>query len=343
VESLDTNYHDGKILGLAISNEKGNFYLDFFSEKQTNVLSILGLKETEIDFALQAFLASAANKNTYDLKRSVKLLENAGYQVNFDSFTYDMMSVGYLLNAVISSTFQNHLRLLDADLNLENDEAFYGKGVKQTGNLPVEKKAQFIGKKAYYLMKTKELGIAKLKENDQLTLYQEIDFPLIKVLKSMEDEGVLIDRDELIKQTKNAELKIQQIVKDVKNLLGDLISDDFNLASPKQVKELLYDQLQLPNTLKGSTSREALELLAKEHPIVNYLLEYRKWSKLYSTYLSGFEKYIHQNNRVYTIYNQNLTATGRLSSIEPNLQNISVRDEEQKDVRKIFITDSDFV
>jgi len=343
VESLNQNYHMGKILGIGISNEKGTFYLEFWNEEQSGVLALLNKTNVNFDEALNEFLKSDLPKNTYDLKRTVKLLENAGYQPNFDSFTYDMMSVGYILNSSITSTFQNHLRLLAPDWNLEVDEVFYGKGAKQNTALPVEQKAQFIGRKAYYLAKVKPVGLEMLKERNQLDLYKDIDFPLIKVLKDMEDHGVLIDRKELEKQTKNAELKLQQINAEVQEMLGDQIDPDFNLASPKQVKELLYEKLNLPDNLKGSTSKEALDLLVGAHPVIIHILEYRKWAKLYSTYLSGFEKYIHNDNKVYTIYNQNLTTTGRLSSIEPNLQNISVRDEEQKDVRKIFIIDNDYL
>jgi DNA polymerase-1 len=118
VESLETNYHVGHILGIGISNEHGNFYLDFLNHQQSGVLAMLdpaAAISLNSDSAFQEFLNSDVDKGTYDLKRSVKLLQNANYTVNFDSFHYDLASVGYILNPSITSTFQNHIRLLRPD------------------------------------------------------------------------------------------------------------------------------------------------------------------------------------------------------------------------------------
>jgi DNA polymerase-1 len=118
VESLETNYHVGHILGIGISNEHGNFYIDFLNHQQSGVLAMLDPEAAislNSDSALQEFLNSDVDKGTYDLKRSVKLLQNANYTVNFDSFHYDLASVGYILNPSVTSTFQNHIRLLRPD------------------------------------------------------------------------------------------------------------------------------------------------------------------------------------------------------------------------------------
>jgi DNA polymerase-1 len=159
---------------------------------------------------------------------------------------------------------------------METDEAFFGKGAKLKTSLPLDQKASFIGKKAYYLYKVRDESLEKLQEHNQTTLYEKVDFPLIKVLKGMEDHGVLIDRTELDEQTAIARKKVQAIEGQIKTMLGDLVPDDFNVASPKQIKELLYDKLQLPNLAKGSTSREALEQLKDSSDVVPLILEYRK-------------------------------------------------------------------
>lgn len=123
----------------------------------------------------------------------------------------------------------------------------------------------------------------------------------------------------------------------MKIIVAEYIDSDFNFSSPKQIQELLFDKLKLPNLEKGTTSKEVLERLVNYHPIINLLLEHRKYTKLYTTYLKGFEKFIFDDNKVHTIFNHTLTNTGRLSSSYPNIQNISIRDTDQKEVRKIFI------
>ncbi|ATG97558.1 DNA polymerase I [Mesoplasma lactucae] len=342
VESLEFNYHDGSVIGIGISNEKGNYFINFIDTKQLDIFSLSEGENINFDSKFNDFLKSDAKKNTYDIKRTLALLENSGYEPNPKSFVYDMMSACYILNPTVDSTFAKHLKLVSDTLSIDEDDLFYGKGVKKTADIDLNKKADFVIKKAVYLGKVKPSIMKTLELNNQVLLLNKIDYPLTFVLKDMEDKGVLIDRDELALQTRSAEAKISSIETDVKNMLGDKLPENFNLASPKQVKELLYDDLKLPNNFKGSTNREVLEAIQAEHAVVSLILEYRKWMKLYSTYLAGFEKYIHPDNRVYTIFKQNLTATGRLSSVEPNLQNISTRDDDQKEVRKIFIVDEGY-
>ncbi|KAJ3616194.1 hypothetical protein Zmor_012005 [Zophobas morio] len=154
----------------------------------------------------------------------------------------------------------------------------------------------------------------------------------------MEKTGVSVDTNELKIQTEKIQNLLQQIETEILNMLGDEFRD-LNIASPKQLKELLFEKLKLTNKKKGSTDKEVLEDLIDEHPVVEKIIRHRKLSKLVNTYLVGFNKYI-KNEKVHTKFNQSLTATGRLSSSDPNLQNISIRDELQRQVRKIFVTSS---
>src|SRR5204862_2022502 len=128
-------------------------------------------------------------------------------------------------------------------------------------------------------------------------------------------------------------LKIQNLELQIKTMANQ----DLNPNSPKQISNYLFEELKLPDYKKGSTAFEVLVALQGKHPFINILLEYRKLQKLYSTYLFGLQKYIFPDGKIHSIYNQVQTSTGRLSSLDPNMQNISIRDEEQREVRKIFI------
>lgn len=346
VQTIDDNYHRGKIIGIGISNEKGIFYLDRPALKVQLSFFEDNTLTNNFDETLNQFLKNPKlKKQTYDVKKTLTLLNNANYQCAESSFDFDLMIAGYALDANVTSSLPNYLNLLSKSFKLSPDEEVFGKGVKKTANLDLDVKAGFIGQKADYIRQSQELIEKKLKSNNQWNLYQKIDFPFLFVLQSMEKNGVLINQKELSKQTKTVLTKIQKIEVQAKLLLQDILNkeevENFNLSSPKQLQKLLFHDLQLPNLDKGSTGKEVLEKLVSAHPIINLILEHRKYSKLYSTYLKGFEKYIFPDGRVHTIFNQTLTNTGRLSSIEPNLQNISIRDEEQKQVRKIFVATPD--
>ncbi|AAT75940.1 DNA polymerase I [Mesoplasma florum L1] len=326
IESIDENYHKGQILGLAICNEKGFFYLN-------DIINDLELE--------QFFLNDNFKKNTYDIKKTVTLLRNNNIKFSFSSFTYDAMIASYVLNPNVTSRIQNLANIVETELFVEEDELFYGKGVKQNKEIDTASKAKFIVGKLELLYSTHKPIINLLKENNQFNLYEKIELPLVEVLFNMEQKGILIDKVELDKQTARTLFLIEELEEKMKVILKDQISENFNFGSPKQIKELLFDQIGLPSNKKQSTDKEALEKIIHLHPVINLLLEHRKLNKLYSTYLRGFEKFIFDDNKVHTIFNQTLTNTGRLSSSEPNIQNISVKDELQREARKIFISNND--
>lgn len=326
VESLEENYHKGEIIGIAITNDNGYFYLDNVKDD----------KEFEV-----FLLHSCFKKATYDIKKVVTLFTTVNLHFDYDSFVYDAMVAAYILNPNISSRIQNLFNIVQIDLLLDEDEIIYGKGAKQNKEIDLSIKSLFIINKLEVLKNSYDLMIIKLKENSQFELYQNIELPLVKVLFEMEQKGILIDRLELDKQTALTLSKIEDIEEKMRVVLTGYIDENFNFASPKQIKELLFDQLGLPSNKKQSTDREELERIVHLHPIVNLLLEHRKLNKLYSTYLRGFEKFIFPDHKVHTIFNQTLTNTGRLSSSEPNIQNISVKDDLQKEARKIFISNVD--
>ncbi|ATZ21823.1 DNA polymerase I [Mesoplasma tabanidae] len=324
IESIDENYHKGEILGIAISNEKGMFFLN----------KVKGDKEFE-----QFLLNKDFRKATYDIKKTATLLKNSNIDFNYHSFIYDAMVAAYVLNPNITSRIQNLINIVQTHLFIEEDEIIYGKGAKQNKEIHIDVKADFIISKLEMLKVTYNLIIDKLKSEKQFNLYEKIELPLVEVLFEMEQKGILVDKLELDKQTARTLSLIENLEDKMRIILKDEIDENFNFSSPKQVKELLFGQIGLPSNKKQSTDKEALEKIVHLHPVINLLLEHRKLNKLYTTYLRGFEKFIFADNKVHTIFNQTLTYTGRLSSSEPNIQNISVKDELQKEARKIFISD----
>lgn len=174
-----------------------------------------------------------------------------------------------------------------------------------------------------------------LKKENMFDLYYKVELPLIDVLFQMEENGFKVDKQELIKLNEDYKIKIN----DIESQIYESAGTSFNINSPKQVAEILFDKLGLKTDKKRSTSVEVLEKLQDFHPIVPLILRYRKVTKLQSTYLESFLKLIDKStNLIHTIFHQSLTTTGRLSSTEPNLQNIPVRDEEGKKLRKLFIS-----
>lgn len=175
----------------------------------------------------------------------------------------------------------------------------------------------------------------KLIENSMQKLYYDIEFPLINVLYSMEEDGFKLDKELLSNLNKEYNEELESIQASILELAGE----KFNINSPKQLAEILYAKLGLPNKAKNSTSYEVLENLINVHPIIELIIRYRKIAKLNNTYIESYLEKIDQNtNLVHTIFNQMQTATGRLSSTEPNLQNIPIREKEGRNLRKIFIS-----
>jgi DNA polymerase-1 len=175
--------------------------------------------------------------------------------------------------------------------------------------------------------------IQRLKEKDMWSLYVDIELPLLFDLYEMEKQGILIDQITL----DEISVKTLQRINDLSERIYFFAGSHFNINSPKQLAEILFDQLQLPSNSKRSTAVDVLEDLAGKHPIVDEIIEYRKYQKLYSTYAEGLKKYVEADSKIHTVFSQISTQTGRLSSVDPNLQNISIRSEETREIRKAFI------
>jgi len=188
---------------------------------------------------------------------------------------------------------------------------------------------------AYGLTVVKSLYYAKLQEMAITSLYYDVEMPLVEVLFDMEIEGFKIDREEL----KSLEQKYREEIVALEKEIFDIIGHKFNLSSPKQLGEVLFDELgiNIANNKKKSTSIEVLNEIEDKHPVVPLIIRWRSISKLYSTYIIGFEELLDSNDKIHTLFNQTQTSTGRLSSSEPNLQNIPIRTDEGRALRRMFV------
>ncbi len=195
--------------------------------------------------------------------------------------------------------------------------------------------------KARFIYDTRDKYIEMLEKEEMLDLYKDIEMPLITVLANMEYSGIRVDRNILKDMDEEMSLRLKEIETEIYDLAGE----EFNISSPKQLGVVLFEKLNLPYAKKTKTGYKTdvsiLNKLASYHPIINKILEYRGLSKIKSTYLEGLTNYIREDGKIHTIYKQNLTRTGRLSSVEPNLQNIPARDEDGRKIRKAFLPCND--
>ena len=196
--------------------------------------------------------------------------------------------------------------------------------------------------KAKFIYSTKKKLYEEMKKEDTIYLFENIEMPLAKVLAKMEIEGIRVDKNILNDMGEEIKIKLELITKDIYNYAGE----EFNINSPKKLGEILFDKLKLPGAKKNKTGYVTdVDVLKKlvDYPIVNKILEYRALAKLYSTYIDGIINTIREDGKIHTIYTQTLTRTGRLSSIEPNLQNIPMRSEYGRLIRKAFLPEANSI
>lgn len=319
LEIFGDNYNRDNIIGFGIKNKKGTFYIN-----KINAINCSNFQHFLQNKKLQ--------KITWDLKKVI--IAGLRLKLIINNIIFDHMLAAYLLYANEKILPENIVVMLNVNVkdNLSADD-FYGKGIKK--NIPNDEQeiAIFLEKKLNFLTDSHLILIKKLKDTNNWNLYQEIELPAAFVLVNMECNGVNIDQKKLKLLTDKTLLKIQDLELQIKKESNS----NLNPNSPKQISEYLFKELKLPNYKKGSTAFEVLISLKNQHQIIDILLEYRKLQKLYSTYLLGLQKYIFDDGKIHSIYNQVQTSTGRLSSLDPNMQNISIRDKEQREVRKIFI------
>lgn len=278
----------------------------------------------------------------YDAKEDVIILLSK--KIDLKNLTYDSMIVEYLLDSTASSfEFQNIISKYDLG-SYKDEESLLGKGVKKKSYSDLEKDELF--KYFSFILngsfKLKESQMEKLEELEMVDLYREIELPLLEVLAYMELTGIKTEVSVLDDIGKNLDDRIENLTSSIFEISGE----EFNINSTKQLGEILFDKLRLPvikKTKTGySTAQDVLEKLVDESPIIENILEYRKLTKLKNTYIDGLKALINEKTgRIHSRFNQTGTSTGRISSTEPNLQNIPIRSEEGRLIRGAFLASED--
>ena len=274
----------------------------------------------------------------YKQKQDYILLKELG--INPENLMFDAEIAGYLLNSNINKYSIEYLtneylgkdisEYLDKKSTNQNEQLNIFDIQPEENDITPYIYSYFINKLYYVLTE-------KMKETETLQLFEEIEMPLIEVLADMQYTGIYADKEELLEFGNDLKERLEQLSKEIYELAGE----EFNINSPKQLGEILFEKLKLPlgkkNKTGYSTNVEILEKLKKTHPIINKLLEYRQIGKLNSTYVEGLLPYINKkDNKIHSYFHQTVTATGRISSTEPNLQNIPTRFELGKNLRKVF-------
>ncbi|MFA1821267.1 DNA polymerase I [Virgibacillus oceani] len=322
VEMLDENYHQAKIDGIGVVNDANAFFIP----------TEIALKSVPFKAWLED---ETQKKSIFDAKRTVVALKRNGIDVK--GITFDMLLSSYLLNPAENNHDIPAISNRMGKTDVRFDEEVYGRGAKM--QLPeAEILAEHVVRKASALYELQSKMEEQLKNNEQYELLKELEMPLALILGVMEHTGVLVDREKL----EEMGIDLKQRLTDLEKGVHDLAGETFNLNSPKQLGPILFEKLGLPvikKTKTGySTAADVLEQLKNEHEIIPKLLLYRQLGKLQSTYIEGLLKVVDGNtNKIHTRFNQALTQTGRLSSVEPNLQNIPIRIEEGRKIRQAFV------
>ncbi|WP_130860130.1 DNA polymerase I [Gracilibacillus phocaeensis] len=323
IEILGENYHTEEMVGAAISNEKGNFFVP------------ITVMENSAAFKQWAEAASS-KKYLFDAKKILVLLRRLS--IDIKGIAFDTLLASYLINPSENNHDIPAISHRFGETAIRFDEEVYGKGAKM--GLPEEKEQwqEHIVRKAAMLYRLKEQMEQALVDNKQLPLLMDLELPLAMVLGKMEAAGVQVDKSRLNEMGKELTEKLDSLEKDIYELAGR----SFNINSPKQLGPILFEELGLPvikKTKTGySTAADVLEQLQGQHAIIDKLLLYRQLKKLDSTYIAGLTKVIDPDtSKIHTRFNQALTQTGRLSSIDPNLQNIPIRIEEGRKIRQAFV------
>ncbi|MGD8188445.1 DNA polymerase I [Brevibacillus ginsengisoli] len=316
------NYHHAPLLGFGFASGEQTFFVSYEVAKEW--------KE------FQAWLSDdKQDKWVFDGKRAFAGLAWHGFEIK--GIRFDSYLASYLLNATESNPSLHDVAAQYASVQLASDEDLYGKGAKRT--LPeLTVLSEHVARKAKAIWQSVTVMKHEIEANQLDELLSQIEEPLSLVLAQMEYTGVKVDSHRLVAMGESLDLQLEDLTQKIYTLAGQ----EFNINSPKQLGEILYDKLALPvlkKTKTGpSTSADVLEKLAPYHPIIETILHFRQLGKLRSTYIEGLLKEIHpRTSKIHTRFNQATTATGRLSSTEPNLQNIPIRLEEGRKIREAFV------
>ena len=317
IEVSEENYHKAYILGMSIYDGEKVYILD----KESILLNK--------DIFSKAY-------STYDLKKNIVVLNKLG--IDIENVRIDTMISAYLLNYNVKEdiSYVSNTK----NYNIEFYANMIKKGIiqdKDIFNYNLALKSKFI-------YETIDEFTTELDNEDMLHLFKDIEMPLVRVLAKMEMNGIRVDTDTL----DTIKGKLEEKLNVLSSKIYDLAGIEFNISSPKQLGEILFEKINLPHKAKKgrngySTNHDTLMKLYDLHPIIPLILEYRNLIKLMTTYMDNLKDYVMSDSKIHTIFKQATTRTGRLSSAEPNLQNIPIRTEEGKEIRKAFLPEKDSV
>ena len=318
LEILGSNYHTAEILGLAIYNNENNLFIPYDILKDIKKIDNIS--------------------STYDYKKMYVALK--WKDIEIPKTLFDTMIAGYLLDynikddaAYMAGQMGYTIPFYDAMYKkLKTKDIYEAPSIKEVASAAVLK--------AKFIYETKDLLTKKIDEEDMSDLFNNIEIPLAHTLGEMELNGVYVSEDTLNAMGEKISIRI----KEIENEIYELAGCEFNISSPKQLGIVLFENLGLSHGKKKKSSRngystsiDVLKQITKEHPIVDKVIEYRLVTKLYTTYIEGLKNFIMPDGKIHTIFTQTLTRTGRLSSIDPNLQNIPIRNEYGRMIRKAFV------
>lgn len=324
IECFTEDYHNSDVVNIAVYKDE-NVYIfsedNFFENK-----------------FVRNYLESDAEKVVYDYKKILYIAKRNGIS-DIAGNVFDVKIAAYLLDVTVKTELDKIVFNTLGNI-IKSEEEIYGKGVKRT--LPTnEILYPYLAQVVKSIFDLKEIQSARLKEENMDSLYKNIEIKVARVLANMEFEGIHVSKKALEDMSDELDERIKILEASIHTLAGS----EFNIASPKQLGIVLFEDLGLPPVKKTktgySTSVEVLEQLQHSHEIIPLIMEYRVLTKLNSTYTKGLVKDITRKGKIHTRYEQTLTQTGRLSSVNPNLQNIPTRIEEGKKIRKAFIPASD--
>ena len=336
-ETTSINALEAELVGIAFSWSKGKGYYLALPENRAEVLEIL---EPFKSF----FEHSEIEKIGHNLKYDLKVLRN--YDVRVNAPLFDTMIAHYLINPDMRHNMDT---LAETYLNYsaQSITELIGKKGKNQGTMrevPLEKQTEYAVEDADITLQLKKHFQEEMTAAKTLELYQKVELPLVSVLTSMECEGINLD----VPFLKSLSFSLTEDIQKLEATIFEVAGEAFNLASPKQLGLILFDKLKLidkpkkTKTGQYSTAEDVLSYLAKDHPIIKEILDWRSLQKLQNTYVDALPNEINsKTRRVHTVYNQAVASTGRLSSNNPNLQNIPIRTERGKQVRKAFIPRDD--
>ncbi|MFG3610941.1 DNA polymerase I [Rummeliibacillus stabekisii] len=321
LELENESYHTCKRFGLALSNGNKTYYIPF--EQLQNSPELIDWLQDE-----------KQKKYVFDSKA----IQSALYRsdIHLKGVEFDLILAAYIVNPAMSTDDLAAVAKEFGYRDVQTNDIIYGKGAKKA--IPSQEViAEHASRKANAVFHLQTKLEEQLKENEQFDLYRNLELPLASILSEMESEGITVDRERLVEMGRELAEKLKSIEEEIYQAAGE----KFNINSPKQLGVILFEKLGLPiikKTKTGySTAADVLEKLAPEHEIIQHILEYRQLGKLQSTYIEGLLKVILEDGKIHTRYQQALTSTGRLSSIDPNLQNIPVRLEEGRKIRQAFV------